>query len=76
LDSNHPSLLNERNKQPGTGNEKSWDKYIVFGLFIGFLLIILLITRTGGEEKKMIKELAGYAEYKKKFRFQLIPFVW
>jgi len=31
-------LLDERYKQPGTGNQERWDRYVVFGLPIGFIL--------------------------------------
>ncbi|MFA5032235.1 MAG: isoprenylcysteine carboxylmethyltransferase family protein [bacterium] len=32
-----PALLEERYKQPGTGNQKGWDKYVVYGIIIGFI---------------------------------------
>ncbi|MCX6243942.1 MAG: isoprenylcysteine carboxylmethyltransferase family protein [Bacteroidetes bacterium] len=38
-----PELLNERYKKPGEGNQKSWDKYVVFGLMIGFVSWIVLM---------------------------------
>jgi protein-S-isoprenylcysteine O-methyltransferase Ste14 len=40
---NDPSLLTERYKQPGTANQKGWDKYVVYGLFIGFVAWIAII---------------------------------
>ena len=38
-----PDLLAERYKQPGTANQKGWDKYVVFGLLIGFTTWIVIM---------------------------------
>jgi protein-S-isoprenylcysteine O-methyltransferase Ste14 len=38
-----PDLLAERYKQPGTANQKGWDKYVVFGLLIGFIIWIVIM---------------------------------
>jgi len=38
-----PALLAERYKQPGTGNQENWDKYVVIGLLIGFILWIIIM---------------------------------
>jgi len=38
-----PSLLKERYRQPGEGNQAPWDKYIVIGLFIGFIAWIFIM---------------------------------
>ncbi|MDD5571302.1 MAG: isoprenylcysteine carboxylmethyltransferase family protein [Bacteroidales bacterium] len=38
-----PSLLAERYKKPGTGNQKGWDKYVVLGLVIGFTAWIIIM---------------------------------
>jgi protein-S-isoprenylcysteine O-methyltransferase Ste14 len=38
-----PALLEERYKKPGTGNQEGWDRYIVYGLLIGFLLWIVIM---------------------------------
>lgn len=174
---NDPALLAERYKQPGTANQKGWDKYVVYGLVLGFILWIvimpldakkygwsagfplwlkiiggisllsssflfyrsyadntfvsplvriqeerkqqvvstgvygfvrhpmylggillfigtplllgskygvlmgvlvsfLLIVRIIGEERLLIKELEGYADYRKKVKYRLIPFIW
>lgn len=174
---NDPALLAERYKKPGTANQKGWDKYVVYGLLIGFIvwivimpidakryewtkyfplwlkciggtgllfsffffyrsytdntfvspliriqkerkqqvvstgvygfvrhpmylggillfmgapmllgstygiisgliLSILLVGRIFGEEKMLVNELEGYAEYKKKVKYRLIPFIW
>ena len=38
-----PALLEERFKQPGTSNEKGWDKDVVAGLVVGFTLWIIIM---------------------------------
>ncbi len=38
-----PALLDERFKKPGTANQKGWDKYVVYGLVLGFMLWIIII---------------------------------
>jgi len=38
-----PALLIERYKQPGTGGQKGWDKYVVYGLMIGFISWIVIM---------------------------------
>ena len=38
-----PALLEERYKQPGAGNQASWDRYVVYGLFIGFIIWIFIM---------------------------------
>jgi protein-S-isoprenylcysteine O-methyltransferase Ste14 len=174
---NDPALLAERYKQPGTANQKGWDKYVVYGLVLGFILWIvimpldakrygwsanfplwlkiiggiglllssflfyrsyadntfvsplvriqaerkqqvvstgvygfvrhpmylggillfigtplllgsicgvliavlisfLLVARIIGEERMLVKELEGYADYRKKVKYRLIPFIW
>lgn len=40
------------------------------------IAIILLLIRTSLEDKTLINELDGYAEYSTKTRNKLIPFVW
>jgi protein-S-isoprenylcysteine O-methyltransferase Ste14 len=40
---NDPALLAERYKQPGTANQKGWDKYVVYGLVLGFTLWIVIM---------------------------------
>lgn len=45
--------------------------------FIVFLMYIPLIAiRAVNEEKVLEKELNGYAEYKKKVKYRIIPFIW
>ena len=48
----------------------------VYGLVIGFLLIIILAGRIFGEEKMLRQELPGYDEYMKKVRSRLIPLIF
>jgi len=53
---------------------------IVLGSFLGFipsvLAVLLIIIRTGLEDKTLIKELPGYFEYTNKVKGRLIPGVW
>jgi protein-S-isoprenylcysteine O-methyltransferase Ste14 len=48
----------------------------IFGLIIGLAMVFLLVGRIIGEEKMLVSELEGYAEYKKKVKYRLIPFIW
>lgn len=48
----------------------------VYGLIIGLIMIFLLAGRIIGEEKMLFNELEGYADYKKKVKYRLIPFIW
>jgi len=48
----------------------------LFGLLISLLLTLALIVRINGEEKMLASELEGYADYRKKVKYRLIPFVW
>jgi len=47
-----------------------------YGLILGFLLLLLLSGRIIGEEKMLINELEGYAAYKKRVKYRLLPFIW
>ena len=38
-----PALLAERYKQPGDANQKGWDKYVVYGILIGFIAWIVIM---------------------------------
>lgn len=38
-----PALLEERYKQPGAGNQESWDRYVVYGLLVGFIIWIVIM---------------------------------
>ena len=45
-----------------------------FMIFIAYPIIISI--RIKNEEKLLETELTGYAEYKKKVKYKLIPFIW
>ncbi|MHB8086101.1 MAG: methyltransferase family protein [Dehalococcoidia bacterium] len=47
-----------------------------YGLLIGVLMLFLLAFRITGEEKMLVNELEGYADYRKKVKYRLIPFIW
>lgn len=47
-----------------------------YGEIIGFIMILLLAGRITGEEKMLQEELEGYADYKKKVKYRLFPYVW
>ena len=49
----------------------SWYALIPFALYPA-----LMVVRVLDEEKLLTAELAGYAEYKTKVRYRLIPFIW
>ncbi len=45
--------------------------------FVVFLVYPIIISkRIKNEEKVLEKELLGYAEYKKKVKYKVIPFIW
>ena len=47
-----------------------------YGLVISLIGLLVLAGRIIGEEKMLVEELEGYAEYKKKVKYRLIPCVW
>ena len=49
----------------------SWYALIAFAFYP-----IIIIVRLTEEEKLLTKELPGYAEYKQKVKYRIIPFVW
>lgn len=53
---------------------------VVLGSWISFVIMLVypsvIIIRIKDEEQLLEKELEGYAEYKKKVKYRLIPFVW
>ncbi len=53
---------------------------VVLGSFTAFVVMLLypiaIVVRIGNEEKVLEEGLQGYAEYKKKVKYRLIPFVW
>ena len=38
-----PALLAERFKKPGSANQKAWDKFIVYGLVLGFIAWVVIM---------------------------------
>jgi protein-S-isoprenylcysteine O-methyltransferase Ste14 len=48
----------------------------VYGIMTGLSLSLLIVIRITGEEKMLLNELQGYADYKKKVKYRLIPFLW
>jgi len=48
----------------------------LYGVVAGAALLLVLAGRIVGEEKMLVNELEGYAEYRKKVRYRLIPYVW
>ena len=53
---------------------------LVLGSIISFLIFliypIIIAKRIKNEEAVLEKDLKGYADYKKKVRYKIIPFVW
>ena len=49
----------------------SWYALIAFGFYPAIMAL-----RLTDEEKLLTKELPGYAEYKKKVKYRIIPFIW
>lgn len=49
----------------------SWYALIAFAFYP-----VIIVIRLKDEEELLTKELPGYAEYKKKVKYRLIPFVW
>ena len=48
----------------------------LWGLIPFAFYIPMIVARIINEEKVLSLELDGYAEYKKKIKYRLIPFVW
>jgi protein-S-isoprenylcysteine O-methyltransferase Ste14 len=48
----------------------------LYGLIMSALVVVSLMFRIHGEEKMLLTELEGYAEYKQKVKYRLIPYVW
>jgi len=49
----------------------SWYALIAFAFYPA-----IIIVRLRDEEKLLTRELPGYAEYKQKVRYRIIPFIW
>lgn len=50
---------------------RSFIALVIFGAYP-----LIIAKRIGSEEEFLEKNLEGYADYKKKVRFRLVPFVW
>lgn len=48
----------------------------VYGLAISLIGSMVLAGRIVGEEKMLAEELEGYAAYRQKVKYRLIPFIW
>ncbi len=48
----------------------------IYGILTGLILSLILVIRITGEEKMLTEGLEGYADYKKKVKYRLIPFIW
>ena len=48
----------------------------LYGFIIGCIGVFVVAGRIIGEENMLVNELEGYAEYKKKVKYRLVPFVW
>ncbi|MBO5842817.1 MAG: isoprenylcysteine carboxylmethyltransferase family protein, partial [Clostridia bacterium] len=48
----------------------------LWGLCVFGWYAVLIVIRILNEEKVLTAELDGYAEYKKKVRYRIIPFIW
>jgi len=53
---------------------------LVLGSWIGFAVMLLfplaMAFRILDEEKLLVKELAGYSDYRRRVRWRMIPFIW
>lgn len=53
---------------------------LILGSIVSFVIFliypIIINKRIKNEEKVLEKELLGYAEYKKKVKYKVIPFIW
>ena len=47
-----------------------------WGLLAVLAVVPVLVMRINDEEQMLVGELAGYADYRQKVRFRLIPGVW
>jgi protein-S-isoprenylcysteine O-methyltransferase Ste14 len=45
-------------------------------LLLTSVFLLLLYFRIASEEKVLMRDLAGYADYQQKVKYRLIPFVW
>ena len=54
--------------------------HLILGSIVSFVIFlvypIIISKRIKNEEKVLEKELIGYADYKKKVKYKVIPFIW
>lgn len=48
----------------------------LYMLIPSLLIIVVIVIRTGLEDKMLIEKLAGYMEYSCKTKYRLLPFIW
>ena len=53
---------------------------LVLGSFVSFAVFLVypfvMGVRIRGEEELLTRELDGYAQYKQKVRYRMLPFIW
>ena len=53
---------------------------LILGSLLGFLVMLcypfIIARRIGNEEKVLLRDLPGYADYRKKVRWRLVPGIW
>lgn len=45
-------------------------------LAVAGLFVAILVARIVGEERLLVRELDGYADYRRRVRWRLVPFIW
>lgn len=48
----------------------------LISLAVFLMYPVLIVKRIGNEEKLLEAELQGYAEYKKRIKYRLVPYIW
>ena len=53
---------------------------VILGSVISFVIMLayipIIVKRIRNEEEVLEKELEGYAQYRRKIRYRLVPFIW
>ena len=47
-----------------------------WGILTDIPITIVIVLRLLDEEKLLVKSLPGYADYRNKVRYRLLPFIW
>lgn len=57
---------------------QAFTKFLLGLLLVGLMLfyVPIIVKRIRNEEQVLERELNGYAEYKQRVRYRLIPFIW